>query len=113
MQKSKGSVPKTEWAPEHFAWALVDDRDVSIKLEEIPPDGSSDTHYHKRSRQFFFVLEGRALMSIDDTDYPLESEAGIDVLPGKLHRIANRGSETLKFLLVSVPRVQPDDIFEG
>ncbi|MFX1255253.1 MAG: cupin domain-containing protein [Promethearchaeota archaeon] len=65
MLRNKSTVLSLEWAPNHFSWLLIDNRELSIKLEEIPVNGSSEPHYHKNSLQFFFILEGDALISVE------------------------------------------------
>ena len=32
MLKNKSKAPGVEWAPGHFSWALVDYKDISVKL---------------------------------------------------------------------------------
>jgi mannose-6-phosphate isomerase-like protein (cupin superfamily) len=109
--KSKSTIQQTEWAPNHFAWPLVDDGKLSVKLEEIPVAGESDSHLHKRSWQFFFVLDGEADVDIKNQRYQLRKHCGIGVFPNQQHQISNLGSEKLVFLLISSPRVEGDDIF--
>jgi mannose-6-phosphate isomerase-like protein (cupin superfamily) len=80
--------------------------ELSIKLEEIPEGGGSELHFHEKSRQFFFILEGEADVKVEDCCYKLKKHEGIEVLPGKKHQISNRGTQKLLFLLISSPKVQ-------
>ncbi len=111
MKKSQENTPRTEWGRDHYSWPLVDSRDLGIKVEEIPPGGHSETHVHKKSRQFFFVLEGKASFLLEKSTFSLKRYEGMEVLAGKKHQIRNGGKEKLLFLLVSFPRVEESDIF--
>jgi mannose-6-phosphate isomerase-like protein (cupin superfamily) len=110
MKKSRSTATINEWASGHYAWPLVQQEGLSVKLEEIPPGGASDTHYHRRSRQFFFILGGQALVRLDGEALRLAQHEGVEAEPGVAHQIVNAGAEPLTFLLVSAPPVAPDDI---
>lgn len=111
MLKNVSKVSSVEWASSHFSWLFVDSHNIGVKLEEIPRGGKSDLHFHKKSYQFFFVLEGEAVFNMEDHSFGLKKHEGIEVSLGKKHQISNRGKERLLFLLVSSPKVRNDDIF--
>lgn len=110
MKKNKLTISPMEWAPHHFAWHLVDHTELSVKLEEIPAGGSSGLHYHKKSRQFFFVLQGQASIKLEDRQYLLQKQEGLEIQPNQKHQISNNANENLRFLLISSPGIQQDDI---
>ncbi|MFQ6088132.1 MAG: cupin domain-containing protein [Candidatus Methanofastidiosia archaeon] len=112
MIRNRSNVPKKEWAPNHFAWALVENDELSVKLEEIPIGGKSNIHYHKRARQFFFVLNGKATVKVENQEHLLKNHDEIEIPQNKRHQISNTGAKKLLFILVSSPRVLEDDIFE-
>jgi mannose-6-phosphate isomerase-like protein (cupin superfamily) len=90
---------------------LVDHENLSIKLEELPPGGRSDLHFHNKARQFFFLIRGQALVEVDEEMTPLGTEQGVEVPPGRRHQIVNPGDDKTVFVLVSSPRVRENDIF--
>ena len=53
------------WGEGCYGWHLLKLDAVSVILEEVPPGGSEVRHYHERSRQFFFVLEGQAIIELE------------------------------------------------
>lgn len=110
MIKNTSNTPKAEWAPGCFSWHFVEHNDVSIKMEEICPGGSSDAHFHSRSLQFFFILEGEATIDLGKALFELKKHEGIEVPLTQKHRIINSGEENLVFLLLSSPAVQKQDI---
>jgi hypothetical protein len=54
---------------------------VSVIQESMPPQTAEVPHYHKRSRQFFFVLSGSLSVSIPGGDHVLSAEQGIGIAP--------------------------------
>jgi mannose-6-phosphate isomerase-like protein (cupin superfamily) len=92
---------------------MVEREEYSVELERIPPGGGSELHSHRLSRQFFFVLEGAARMHVAGKAYTLSPREGMDVDPGTSHRIEHVAGEALVFLLVSVPRLSPNDVEPG
>lgn len=110
MMKNTSNTPKVEWAHECFSWHFADHNDVSIKMEEICPGGSSDAHFHSRSLQFFFILEGEATVKLEGARFELKKHEGIEVPLNQKHRIINSGDENLVFLLISSPAIQKQDI---
>ena len=86
---------------------------MSIKVEEIPVAGHSDAHYHKESREFFFILEGRAKVDLTEGGYVLKKFDGIEISTESMHQISNIGEEKLLFLLISWPKVQEHDVHKS
>lgn len=113
MIRNRSNVLSQEWSPSHFAWSLTDRNEVSIKVEEIPVAGHSDAHYHKESRQFFFILEGRAKVDLTEGGYMLKKFDGIEISTESMHQISNIGEEKLLFLLISWPKVQEHDVHKS
>ena len=111
MLKNMSKVPGVEWAPSHFSWTLVDYENICVKIEEIPPEGKSEIHFHTKSFQFFLILNGEATFKLEDRTLVLRKHDGIEIPSKKRHQILNPGKKNLQFLIISSPRVQEDDIF--
>jgi len=112
MKKSRSNVPRVEWAKGHFSWQLVEKNELSIKIEEIPPLGQSEIHYHAKSFQFFFLLQGEASFLLAKDSFPLKEHESVEVSQKRRHQIKNTGEDKCLFLLVSLPKVQEADIFD-
>ena len=70
------------------------------------PSGTSEARpVHERARQFFFVLEGEAVLEIDGLEHLLAARHGLEVAPGTAHQIFNRAATDLNFLVISLPPV--------
>jgi mannose-6-phosphate isomerase-like protein (cupin superfamily) len=100
---------------EHYRWAQVCDGwhllkrdDFSVIRERVPPGASETRHRHARARQFFYVLDGAAVIEIEGVRHPLASGQGLHVPPGAPHQVRNESAADVHFLVVSVPKSHGD-----
>jgi mannose-6-phosphate isomerase-like protein (cupin superfamily) len=96
------------WGGDCDGWHLLNRDDVSIIQERMPAGTSEKMHYHKLSRQFFFVLDGTATMELDGDRVVVEKNQGLEMPPGVLHRLCNESRVELSFLVFSVPKSHGD-----
>jgi mannose-6-phosphate isomerase-like protein (cupin superfamily) len=102
---------------EHYTWGGVCDGwhllrrdDLSVILEVAPPGATETAHFHERSRQFFFVLEGTASMEIGAATLRIGPREGLEVPPGVPHRFFNEGNAPVTFLVTSMPASHGDRV---
>ena len=98
------------WGEISDGWRLLDGDDLSVIEERVPAGGREEWHVHAHARQFFYVLEGSAVMRTDDGDVPLEVRSGVEIAPGVGHQFTNPGSEDVRFLVISTPNSRGDRI---
>jgi mannose-6-phosphate isomerase-like protein (cupin superfamily) len=110
IKKSKASAEHYSWGKLCDGWHLVKNHELSVIQERMPPHTSEVKHYHKKSRQFFFVLSGMATMDIDGQDIVLGPQEGIEVPSLKPHQIHNKSDEDVEFLVVSQPASHGDRV---
>jgi mannose-6-phosphate isomerase-like protein (cupin superfamily) len=91
-------------------WNLVDTPFLSVKQERMPPGAFEARHYHQKAQQFFFVLQGVAHFEVGETLVELKKGEGLHIDAGKTHRILNRSSSDLEFILCSQPSTFNDRI---
>jgi mannose-6-phosphate isomerase-like protein (cupin superfamily) len=96
------------WGDACDGWHLLKRDDMSVIQERMPAGTSEKMHYHKLSRQFFFVLEGTATMDVNGDRVVLEKNHGVEISPGVLHQLRNESNEELSFLVFSVPKSHGD-----
>jgi 3-hydroxyisobutyrate dehydrogenase-like beta-hydroxyacid dehydrogenase/mannose-6-phosphate isomerase-like protein (cupin superfamily) len=102
------SAPREVWGSGCEAWRLSEHPDLAIAEERMPAGTEEVWHTHRRARQFFFVLAGRATMRFEDREVEVVTGAGIEVAPGTPHAIANFAREELRFLVISSPTTAGD-----
>jgi mannose-6-phosphate isomerase-like protein (cupin superfamily) len=96
------------WGDVSDGWRLVDDESLSVIEEEVPAGAGETWHVHRRAQQFFYILEGQAVMCTDDGDVPLAAGEGLTIMPGTVHRFANRSDAPVRFLVTSTPTTRGD-----
>jgi mannose-6-phosphate isomerase-like protein (cupin superfamily) len=98
------------WGKGCDSWVLVDQPDLSVKQERMPPGTSEVTHYHQYAQQFFYVLNGKATFYIQEQKQDVQAQQGIYIEPGVQHLISNETTEQLEFLVISQPSTKHDRI---
>ncbi|MED4074252.1 cupin domain-containing protein [Priestia endophytica] len=110
MKINKRNAEHYTWGDQCDGWRLVNQKDLSVIHERMPPNTSEVRHYHTKSRQFFFVLTGTATLEINgrlENIMPLE---GVEVPPHVAHQMMNRSDEDVEFLVISQPTSKEDRI---
>jgi mannose-6-phosphate isomerase-like protein (cupin superfamily) len=108
---SRGNcVSQYTWGDDCYGWNFVDTDALSIKQELMPPDTREQLHYHAVASQFFFILKGRALFTIDGKEFVLKPNEGIEIKAGQKHFIANKNDTDLEFILYSQPSTKNDRV---
>jgi mannose-6-phosphate isomerase-like protein (cupin superfamily) len=107
---STQSAEHYTWGQACDGWHLVRGHELSVIQERMPRGTAEVTHYHARSRQFFFVLAGTLTIQIDGQTHVLNREHGLEIPPKVSHRVCNESDADVSFLVISVPPAQGDRI---
>jgi mannose-6-phosphate isomerase-like protein (cupin superfamily) len=84
-------------------------RNQSLAEARLPSGASTTTHYHPKTEEIYYILEGAALMRIGNETRAVGPGDAIAIPPGRIHQITNTGSTTLKFLCCCAPGYEHDD----
>jgi mannose-6-phosphate isomerase-like protein (cupin superfamily) len=98
------------WGEQCDGWHLVKSGELSIINEKMPAGTTEVKHYHKKSRQFFYILSGKACMEVQDKKFVLNPSEGIEIPPLTPHRIYNESNGDVEFLVISQPESHGDRI---
>lgn len=111
MQKIDTSTAEHyQWGQYCDGWHLLKQTDLSVIEERVPPSAQEQRHYHARSRQFFYILQGQASLEIDGAIVELQARQGIEVPPGVPHQFRNLSNSEVVFLVISAPRAHGDRV---
>lgn len=99
------------WGKTCDGWHLVKTGELSVIQEKMPPGASETRHSHSRSRQFFYVLSGTAVIEAGGKRETLNAREGIEISPGIAHQIFNESDGDVEFLVISQPPSHGDRIF--
>ncbi|HUU63526.1 MAG TPA: cupin domain-containing protein [Dehalococcoidia bacterium] len=84
-------------------------KNQSLAEARLAPGITTDEHFHPKSEEIYYILEGRGRMKIEDEEREVCPCDGIAILPGKRHRIWNIGGSDLIFLCCCSPAYRHDD----
>jgi mannose-6-phosphate isomerase-like protein (cupin superfamily) len=76
---------------------------ATLHLVDIEKD--SETHYHKRMSEIYFILEGEGSIELDGAVIPVKPMTAIFIKPGCRHRAIGK----LKILNIPVPAFDAED----
>lgn len=96
------------WGEKCDGWNLVDAPELSVKQERMPPHTAEAEHYHRKARQFFYILGGTAVFETAEGRVGVAAGQGLEIAPGIKHRIMNESEVELIFLLCSQPTTVND-----
>jgi mannose-6-phosphate isomerase-like protein (cupin superfamily) len=103
-----GNADHYRWGDGCDGWHLLAGDDLSVIRERVPPGAAEVRHRHARARQFFYVLDGEALLEVDGCEHRLAAGCGLHVPPGAAHRFRNVSQRDVHFLVVSSPKSHGD-----
>ncbi len=107
---SRENAEHYRWGHECDAWYLVNDDQLSVIEEFMPPGSAEIRHHHTKAQQFFYIVSGEVLMEVEGKTMLLPAGSGIRVLPGTRHQIRNPSSSPVRFLVISQPRSHGDRV---
>ncbi|MGG1660466.1 cupin domain-containing protein [Brevibacillus sp. NRS-1366] len=107
---SKENAEHYIWGGQCDGWHLVKGRELSVIHERMPGNTAEVRHYHEKSRQFFFVLSGKAVLEVAGVRHELKPQEGVEVPPGVAHQMKNEAMDDVEFLVISTPTTRGDRI---
>ena len=78
---SRENAEHYRWGVDCDAWYLVNDEQLSVIEEFMPPGAAEIRHHHENAQQFFYILTGEVIMEIEGETTLLAAGSGIRVLP--------------------------------
>lgn len=102
---SPDTARRSTWDDGCTVWHLVDRSDLSVVQESLAAGSATRTHAHDRSREYFHVLSGRAVVAVGPRTTEVTAGSGIEIPPRVRHQIRNETDEELLLLVVSAPKV--------
>ena len=91
-------------------WRLLDNDNLSVISERMPPNTAEMRHYHEHSQQFFYILHGTLVIEMNEQLYSLNEHQGITIPAGTPHQAFNHSNNDVDFLVISQPTTRADRI---
>jgi mannose-6-phosphate isomerase-like protein (cupin superfamily) len=84
-------------------------RQQSLAEARLSVGASTTPHFHRRTEEIYYILAGRAQMTVGRWQKEVGPGDAIAIPPGTPHTICNTGTETLRFLCCCAPGYEHDD----
>lgn len=81
-------------------YVLQDEEHFKLKRIEVNPGQRLSYQYHYKRQEFWTVVQGKAVVTLEDEEHFLKYGESIFIPREAKHRIENRGTETLAFIEV-------------
>ncbi len=107
---STANADHYRWGEGCDGWHLVNQDTLSVIQERVPPGKGERKHYHTKSRQFFFVLEGTATLEANGNLFTVKEREGLEISAAVPHLLRNDSSADLVFLVISSPKSHGDRV---
>ncbi len=104
------TADRYRWGAGSRGWHLLQGADLSVIQETVPPGDRERLHVHRHARQFFYVLDGEAVLQVGDVVHVLRTGQGLEVAPGLPHQFRNESGAAVTFLVISAPRAHGDRV---
>lgn len=108
MIQSKEKAEQYSWGDQCKGWHLVKTLSLGVIQEMMPPGSEEVLHRHFKAQQFFFILKGRATFIVEGKEVEVEAGQGIHIEAGEVHKIKNKTTSELEFLVISEPHAHGD-----
>lgn len=92
--------------PWGFYEILSDTEDHKVKRITVYPGKRLSLQRHQRRAEHWFMVEGKALVTVGESEIKLSDGQNVDIDKGTAHRIQNIGDIDLRFI-----EVQTGDYF--
>ncbi len=84
-------------------------RNQTLAEARLPAAGKTTPHYHEKTEEIYYLLEGRGLMRVADETRVVAAGDAVAIPPGAVHQITNTGTGVLRFLCCCAPGYEHDD----
>lgn len=81
-------------------FVIENEEHYKLKRIQVNPGQRLSYQFHHHRQEFWTIVEGEAVVTLDDKEINLKYGESIFIPLGSKHRIENRGSELLLFIEV-------------
>jgi len=84
-------------------------RNQSLAEARVPVGGATAPHYHPRTEEIYYILEGFGRMQVGEEVRDVGPGDAIAIPPGSRHQITNCSPVFLRFLCCCAPPYEHED----
>jgi quercetin dioxygenase-like cupin family protein len=83
---------------------------MNFAVVQFMPGQDFRAHYHNIMEENFYILEGEAVIIVDDVAHTLTKGQFIHVEPGEVHYIINQSKEPVRMVAALAPYQEKDKV---
>jgi quercetin dioxygenase-like cupin family protein len=76
---------------------------ASVNVVQVPPGGNIDRHRHVSQLETVWIIQGEAVLTLEETEVPLKNGQIIAIPMGLEHALRNVGSAVVELLTFFTP----------
>lgn len=80
-----------------------------LQVVTIPPRTRQRLHVHREQTEVFYIVEGEAVISINERDYQARPGDAFICSPGDRHSLWNRSDNAFKVVVFKIDKPNQDD----
>ena len=88
---------KIIFSPDDF-----DEKGHLLQVVTIPPATRQRMHSHDKQTEVFYILEGKATITINGVDYLAKPGDGFICLPGDVHNVWNKTNRDFRLVVLKI-----------
>jgi mannose-6-phosphate isomerase-like protein (cupin superfamily) len=88
---------------------IATEENASVNLTQMVPGAHFGAHYHRGLDEIDYVIQGRANVTLNGRDYPVQAGDLIYIRPFAVHDFTALGNETFQNLVVFAPAFDGKD----
>ena len=85
-----------------FSLDDFDEKGHLLQVVTIPPHTRQRRHSHNQQTEVFYILEGEAIININDMDYPAKPGDGFICSPGDVHNVWNKTDRDFQLVVFKI-----------
>ena len=98
IQWKRNDDPRDWLNYKRLIWEETGAKEFCVGLGELPPGKMLGLHHHVDDAEFYYVISGRAKVTLEDEEIDATPGTAIYIPVGAKHKIVNDGEE--KFVMV-------------
>ena len=84
---------------------MVDMKERGLKFlhdDILPPGASIGLHCHDDDEEYYYILSGQGIMTLDNNQFDVQAGDCTCVFPGGRHALKNTGDTELRFIVICI-----------
>jgi mannose-6-phosphate isomerase-like protein (cupin superfamily) len=98
------------WGEECDGWFLHKGETLNVIQERMPPNTAEVLHFHRKSKQVFYVLRGELTIGNKSESVRIPVGHAVVIQPQTEHRASNQSNDDVEFLVISSPPSHGDRV---